>query len=158
MLNFVPLLKKHLENGLNEMINDNIQYVEIKVTLGLAYDLDKPKIEAKDSFHVYKDICREFEQKHPNFKAKIIYSPPKSIPIASMQQNFFKIYHELCEEDAKENPGFLIGFDLTGPEESTPMLDCYLAKIKKTFPRDTKFFFHAGETNFYGVFDENLVC
>lgn len=141
------------------MLEDNIQYVEIKVTLGLAYDLDRPQIEPKDSFHIYKDVCHEFEQKHPHFKVKVIYSPAKSIPFKPMQDKFFDTYEILYKEDAKANPGFLNGFDLTGPEESTPMLDHYLSRIKLNLTRsDTKFYFHAGETNYYGVYDDNLVC
>lgn len=60
--------------------------------------------------------------------------------------------------DQEYNPGFLAGFDLSGPEESTPVLDYYLPNIKSKLPAETNLLFHAGATNFYGVFDENLVC
>lgn len=159
-MNFTPLLRKHLKNGLETALDDNILHVEIKATLGLAYDLKNPKIDPVESFKIYKEVCGDFVKnetaKGKYFNAKLIYSPAKSMPSESDHQAFFKTYLELVKEDRKD-PGFLAGFDLTGPEESTPMLDYYLRNIKDKLP-DTKFFFHAGETNFFGTFDENLVC
>lgn len=155
-MNFVPFLEKFLEKGLQRLYEDKIQYAEIKTTLALPYTFETPKVSAIESFKLYKKIFKKFEESHPDFKAKVIYSPAKSIPVPSQHDLFFETYLSLVNED--KGDGFLVGFDLTGPEESTPMLDEYLDRIKKLMPNDTKYFFHAGETNYYGLFDDNLVC
>lgn len=53
-------------------------------------------------------------------------------------------------------PDFVIGFDLVGQEDSgRPLID--FADQILTLPPTIKFFFHAGETNWSGQTDENLV-
>lgn len=53
-------------------------------------------------------------------------------------------------------PEFLAGFDLVGQEDVAPGLISFAEQILK-LPSDLKFFFHAGETNWFGSVDENLV-
>lgn len=49
-----------------------------------------------------------------------------------------------------------MGLDLVGQEDKGRNLIDFAKKIL-TLPRGTKFFFHAGETNWNGVIDDNLV-
>lgn len=50
----------------------------------------------------------------------------------------------------------MIGFDLVGQEDVAPTLVSYAEQILK-LPSNIQFFFHAGETNWFGSIDENLV-
>lgn len=62
--------------------------------------------------------------------------------------------HHFCSQ--KEFPDFMIGFDLVGQEElGRPLIDFVDSLLK--MPEQIKFFFHAGETNWFGsAIDENL--
>lgn len=53
-------------------------------------------------------------------------------------------------------PDFVVGFDLVGQEDpGRPLID--FADQILTLPSDLKLFFHAGETNWNGVTDDNMV-
>lgn len=101
---------------------------------------------------IYSEALAEFKQDHPNFiGSKVIYAPNK-VSIADSAQ-FFATAQRLNAAF----PNFLAGFDLVGQEDIAPMLVLYAEQILK-LPGDMKFFFHAGETNWFGSIDENLVC
>lgn len=53
-------------------------------------------------------------------------------------------------------PGFVAGFDLVGQEDVGRRLLEYAEAIM-TLPKEMKLFFHAGETNWNGMTDDNLV-
>lgn len=94
----------------------------------------------------------EFKQEHPDFiGSKIIYAPSKISP-----QNSGHIF-ETVKRLAKKFPNLMIGFDLVGQEDVAPTLVSYAEQILK-LPSNIQFFFHAGETNWFGSIDENLVC
>lgn len=57
----------------------------------------------------------------------------------------------------KEYPDLLIGFDLVGREELGPPLSAFVEQLLK-LPPQIDFYFHAGQTNWYGSHaDENLI-
>lgn len=100
---------------------------------------------------IYAEALAEFKQEHPDFiGAKVIYAPGK-VMVADCD-HFFETARQLRDEF----PNFLAGFDLVGQEDTAPMLVQYAEHILK-LPSDMKFFFHAGETNWFGSIDENLV-
>lgn len=53
-------------------------------------------------------------------------------------------------------PEYIAGFDLVGQEDTAPNL-VGLAEHLLRIPEDIQFFYHAGETNWFGSIDENLV-
>lgn len=53
-------------------------------------------------------------------------------------------------------PNFVAGFDLVGQEDGSPQLINYAENLLN-LPEDIQLFLHAGETNWYGSIDENLV-
>lgn len=53
-------------------------------------------------------------------------------------------------------PTFMAGFDFVGQEDVRPKL-LGLAKHILTMPKNINLLLHAGETNWYGSVDENLV-
>lgn len=171
LLNYAPFLEKHLEHGLAEMLNDNIQYVEIKVNLLSAYDLDNSRLSPNQTFDIYKRVCENFRLNPQNrakgwIGAKLIYSPCKHHDNVNVpKEEIFLTYKQLLELDTKDravdwrrnDSGFLIGIDLTGHEESTSMSDFYLS-YNKSFNQNTNYFYHTTESKFYSTVDDNLVC
>lgn len=101
---------------------------------------------------IYVQALNEFKQENPAFiGSKIIYAPIKSASNQTID-TYFQIIRQLNEKF----PKFLAGFDLVGQEDTTPTLLSFAEHILK-LPDDIKLFFHAGETNWFGSVDENLV-
>lgn len=101
---------------------------------------------------IYVDALNEFKQENPSFiDGKFIYAPLKTLPNATIA-TYFEIIRRLHERF----PNDLAGFDLVAQEDISPPLESFAEEILK-LPDDIKFFFHAGETNWFGSIDENLV-
>lgn len=57
----------------------------------------------------------------------------------------------------KKYPNFLVGFDLVGQEDLGKTLNSYVKKLKE-ISQNGRFFFHAGETNWFNTeADVNLI-
>lgn len=116
------------------------------------YDLDGNQFTEAEILQVYVDVLEEFKRKNPMFiGSKIIYAPKKMKANQNIT-HYFKTIREL----RVQFPHFLAGFDLVGQEDTAPGLVWYAEHILN-LPDDIKFFFHAGETNWFGSIDENLV-
>lgn len=101
---------------------------------------------------IYSEALAEFKQEHPDFiGSKIIYSPSKFRNSAVTEHCF-----ETIKRLKAKYPDFLVGFDLVGQEDPSPPLVSYAEHILK-LPSDINFYFHAGETNWFGGIDENMV-
>lgn len=82
----------------------------------------------------------------------MIYAPQRSADHKTGEE-YMKIMKELQEL----YPNFVAGFDLVGREDNGNTLE-YFSDIISKADHNVKFFFHAGETNWYGSStDENLV-
>ena len=83
---------------------------------------------------------------------KIIYAPMRSV-----DQNQLKEYIENARVIKKSFPEFLAGFDLVGQEDKGGLLREDADQLQ-ILGEEMPFFFHAGETNWYGLStDENLI-
>lgn len=101
---------------------------------------------------LYVDGLNEYKAENPDFiGSKFIYAPSKAVS-ESESQTYFEIVRRLH----KQFPDFLAGFDLVGQEDSAPDIVDFARNLLK-LPEDIKFFLHAGETNWYGSVDDNLV-
>lgn len=97
-------------------------------------------------------IIFRFVLDHPKFLgAKVIYSPNRKV-----SQKVFDDYVKTYKDVKKAFPDFIFGFDLVGQEDKGHTLLNFARKLLE-LGKDTPFFFHAGETNWYGhSADENL--
>lgn len=101
---------------------------------------------------MYYETLVEFKQEHPDFiGSKLIYAPRKSSKVDVVERNFktaIKLHQAF--------PDFVAGFDLVGQEDiAPPIID--FAERTIALPKNISLFFHAGETNWYGTVDVNLV-
>lgn len=101
---------------------------------------------------IYVEALDEFKRENPSFiGSKFIYAPLK-VATNETINGYFKIVRNLYEKF----PDFLAGFDLVGQEDISPSLLAFAENILE-LPSEIKLFFHAGETNWFGSVDENLV-
>lgn len=101
---------------------------------------------------LYVDGLKEYKAEHGDFiGSKFIYAPIKVAQNTTVQS-----YFETVKRLHAKYPDFLAGFDLVGQEDTAPSVVSY-AQGLLNLPETIKFFIHAGETNWYGSVDENLV-
>lgn len=117
------------------------------------YDLNGRPYNEEQILNLYLEILEEFKRDNPDFiGGKIIYAPIKNV-LNDTAQNYFKVIPRLHASF----PNFFAGFDLVGQEDASPPLISF-AKNLLQVPKKINFFIHAGETNWFGSTDENLVC
>nr|XP_031844347.1 adenosine deaminase 2-like [Nomia melanderi] len=153
MVTFKPVYEDHFLTALQELYEDNVMYLEVRSTLPTLYDFNGTEYKPKDVAGIYKTLADRFKKDHPDFVGvKLIYAPHRSVD-RKQAKEYIKTLKELQEL----YPNFIAGFDLVGQEDKGNTLQ-YFAEILTNAAPDTDFFFHAGETNWYGSsIDENLV-
>lgn len=116
------------------------------------YDLDGTEFIDEDALKVYIEASDEFKSENPSFiGAKFIYSGGKRGSNETTAR-----YFETIRRLHAKFPEFVAGFDLSGQEDKAFPLVTFAERILQ-LPKDIKLFFHAGETNWYGSTDENVV-
>lgn len=116
------------------------------------YDLDGQVYNEEDVMRVYIEALDEFKRDNPSFiGSKFIFAPLKSV-----SNETASTYFETVQRLYTKFPQFLAGFDLVGQEDPAPRLVSFAEHILQ-LPNEIQFFFHAGETNWFGSVDENLV-
>lgn len=101
---------------------------------------------------IYIEALDEFKRENPTFiGSKFIYSGGKRA-----SEEVTAKYFETVQRLHAKYPQFLAGFDLSGQEDKARPLVTFAERILQ-LPADIQLFFHAGETNWYGSTDENVV-
>ena len=104
------------------------------------------------TMQAYYDTLNEFKVQNPDFiGSKVIYAPLKNVSNKTIE-SYLKDIKSLYAA----YPDFIAGFDLVGQEDLGPTLFEMIENLLK-IPQDVNLFFHAGETNWNGLTDLNLV-
>ncbi|XP_037953886.1 adenosine deaminase 2-like [Teleopsis dalmanni] len=152
-IKFEPAFRAFHWRMLEEMYQDNIMYAEIRMRFKKTYDANGNDKKPDETIQILISIVEDFKKLHPDFLGiKIIYSTHRGAEKESIRNEFevFKRMHEAY-------PHFIVGFDLVGQEDKGKALHTF-STILQDVPKTAKFFFHAGETNWYGSsIDLNLV-
>ncbi|XP_017039308.1 adenosine deaminase 2 [Drosophila ficusphila] len=153
LLRYAPLWGDYFYNGLKEFYADGVQYLEVRSVVPELYCLDGSRLPKRETVQIYKDTLRRFKQENPGFiDSKLIYAPIRHVQPEAVGQ-----YVKECTELNKEFPGFVIGFDLVGQEDKGHPLSKFAEELLK-LPDNINFYFHAGQTNWYGSHvDQNLL-
>ncbi|XP_055314975.1 adenosine deaminase 2-like [Sitodiplosis mosellana] len=152
ILTYAPVWKEYYKHALKEMQEDGVSYLEFRGTLPKLYDLDGNDYNDEDIMEIYIEALDEFKHENPSFiGSKFIYAPLKQV-----SNETAATYFDVVRRLHVKFPQFLAGFDLVGQEDTAPGLVSFAEHILQ-LPDDIKFFFHAGETNWFGSVDENLI-
>ncbi|XP_071441124.1 adenosine deaminase 2-like [Hetaerina americana] len=153
LINYKPVFEDYYKQVLTELRDDNIIYLEIRGTLSKLYDLEGNQWEGSDVAKILKEATEEFVSKNPEdfFGAKLIYGPIRHINDSTFTDDL-----QMVMNLHAQYPDFLAGFDLVGQEDKGRPLKDFVDRLL-TLPPDIQFFFHAGETNWQGLTDMNLV-
>uniref|UniRef100_A0A1L8DQF0 Adenosine deaminase n=1 Tax=Nyssomyia neivai TaxID=330878 RepID=A0A1L8DQF0_9DIPT len=153
ILTYAPVWKDCYTQFLREMHDDKVQYLELRSTLPQLYDLDGKTYDELAVMQIYQEATEEFKMQNPTYiDSKIIYAPVRAGLSKTQIQQLLNTAVKLH----KAYPDFLAGFDLVGQEDKgLPLID-FAEEILK-LPKSLKFFFHAGETKWFGMTDNNLL-
>uniref|UniRef100_A0A182JEX0 Adenosine deaminase n=1 Tax=Anopheles atroparvus TaxID=41427 RepID=A0A182JEX0_ANOAO len=152
MVTYKPVWEEYFYGCLEELLADNVTYLEFRGLLPPVYDLDNRKYTPEEIVQMYVDASERFLRAHPQFLGvKFIYAP-----LRFCDDRTFDGYLTLVQKLHERFPRFIAGFDLVGQEDlGRPHTD-FNERLLRLSP-DINFFFHAGETNWSGRADENLI-
>ncbi|KAF2898265.1 hypothetical protein ILUMI_07906 [Ignelater luminosus] len=153
MLTYTPVFQDYLYQALKELYEDKVFYVEFRINFSYLYELDGKIHNFEYILETFSEVVQKFKSEHPGFiGAKIIYAPNRNLNATELE-NTLNTYTSL----QKLYPDVLAGFDLVGFEDTgKPLIEFY--EQFQSFHNTTNFFFHAGETNWYGFdVDQNLI-
>ncbi|KAJ8733198.1 hypothetical protein PYW08_001496 [Mythimna loreyi] len=152
LLTYRPNWEQYFYDALTYFKNDNIMYVEVRSILPNLYELDGTQYDTMVTAKAYRKIIKRFKKNHPDFiGAKLIYAPSRKV-----DRNVLAQYIENARRIKREMPEIFAGFDLVGQEDAGNPLIEFVPQLLEA--KDLNFFFHAGETNWFGTLtDENLV-
>lgn len=137
----------YLVDALEGMVDDGIDYVEMRVMLGEVRNLEG-RVWRDDEFIQQFVAIRDHVQKsHPDFDLKIIVSDYRGKPSAEVEKSIDWVF-----EMRRRFPDFVVGFDLVGQETSQNqtigLIQAweYAARQESVHQVDFPLFLHDGET------------
>ncbi|XP_012286302.1 adenosine deaminase 2 [Orussus abietinus] len=153
MLSYRPVFEDFFYQALLEHYEDNILYIEFRAILTPLYDLDGEEYGPLDVVKIMKTVTERFVRDHPDFVgARVIYAPSRLVDNDQLLE-----YLTIAKNLTSTYPSFVAGFDLVGQEDKGKPLS-YFANDLSKLSDGIKYFFHAGETDWYGTStDQNVV-
>nr|ARK19856.1 adenosine deaminase [Ampulex compressa] len=152
LLTYRPVYEEHFERGLQELLEDNVMYLELRSTLPTLYELNGTTYSPLEVAGIYQNIVNRFKKDHPDFfGAKLIYAPVRAVEESTMD-----VYISTMQQLQAAYPDFMAGFDIVGQEDKGKTLAYFADKLRDSGNK-IPYIFHAGETKqFGGPTDENL--
>jgi len=115
-VSYAPLAKEFYSRALDEMIADNVQYMEIREGLAFGlYDLEHPPsyFTPEKVVQMWQELLREKQQQHPDFDLKLIYTNLRFFDKDVIAKDLAKAYAL-----RKQYPDFVVGYDLVAEEDN----------------------------------------
>ncbi|KAJ6646816.1 Adenosine deaminase 2 [Pseudolycoriella hygida] len=152
MLHYREAFKAYFAQVLKELADDNVQYLEMRNGTPQLHDLDGNLYDVKEIIEIQLLTSRNFTRENPSFiGSRVIYASHNTV-----DQPTFGAKIETVKKLHEEFPDFVIGLDLVGPEDCGNRLAFYADKLL-ALPKNIHLFSHSGETNWFGITDENLI-
>lgn len=150
---YEPLFKAYYMKGMKELIEDNVQYVELRAGVSSKfYTLDKkPFFDPARNVKYLMEVRDELRLTYPHFDMKLIYAAQRSEPKDTVLKELERAYQF---NSRKEYKRFVIGFDLIGEEDKGHTTLYYLpvwlqqqSLAKKYGIEPLPLYLHDGESN-----------
>ncbi|XP_078529780.1 adenosine deaminase 2-like isoform X2 [Lissotriton helveticus] len=148
LVTYAPVFKEYFHEGLKELYEDNILYIELRALLPQVYELDGTLHNSAWALQTYQDVAEQFVREHPDFVGvKIIYTVHRLI-----NKDTAKDTIQTAIQLKAQFPEMLAGFDMVGEEDKGYPLWYFKDALQMPASQgaDLPYFFHAGETNWQG--------
>lgn len=145
LLSYRPVWEQYFYDALKAFRADNIMYMEVRSLLPNLYELDGTTYDQIVTAKAYQKALNRFMKDYSDFEgAKIIYAPSRYI-----NNDELAVYIETARALKVQVPEIFAGFDLVGQEDpGTPLMALAPQLLAAS---DLQFFFHAGETDWWGT-------
>ncbi|KAL7733357.1 hypothetical protein ACLKA6_004850 [Drosophila palustris] len=155
LLMYAPVWGEYYYKALEEFLADGVQYLEFRSLLPTLYDMEGTVYTPLDTVRIYVETLQRFKDQpeHKDFiGSRLIYAP-----LRNTDPEGVLAYIVILKQIKEKYPDFLAGFDLVGQEDLGKPLSNFIDQLLEV-PDDIDFYFHAGETNWFGsTVDENLI-
>ncbi|CAJ1054766.1 adenosine deaminase 2-A isoform X1 [Xyrichtys novacula] len=156
LITYAPVLRDYFYKGLEELLRDNIMYLELRSGLSRTYELDGTIHDKVWTLKIVQEVVEKFKADHPDFLgARIIISVNRALGVSEV-----KAAVKEAVQLQKDFPDVVAGFDMVGREDSGRSLWYFRealslpTELGVTLP----YFFHAGETDDDGTdVDQNIL-
>nr|NP_524130.1 adenosine deaminase-related growth factor A, isoform A [Drosophila melanogaster]NP_996119.1 adenosine deaminase-related growth factor A, isoform B [Drosophila melanogaster]AOQ11249.1 Adgf-A-RA [synthetic construct]AAF49306.1 adenosine deaminase-related growth factor A, isoform A [Drosophila melanogaster]AAL13884.1 LD35474p [Drosophila melanogaster]AAL40913.1 adenosine deaminase-related growth factor A [Drosophila melanogaster]AAS64976.1 adenosine deaminase-related growth factor A, isoform  len=150
---YAPVWADYYYKALEEFYEDGVLYLEFRSVVPTLYDMDGTEFTPMDTVRIYVETLEKFKEAHPDFiGSRMIYAPIRYTNAEGVTG-----YIQTLKQIKEKYPEFVAGFDLVGQEEMGRPLRDFVDELL-SIPDDIDFYFHAGETNWFGsTVDENLI-
>ncbi|XP_032361417.1 adenosine deaminase 2-A [Etheostoma spectabile] len=156
LITHAPVLRDYFYKGLEELLQDNIMYLELRSGLSRTYELDGTIHDKVWTLKTFQEVTRKFITDHLDFLgARVIISVHRALSVSEV-----KAAVKEAIQLQKDFPDVVAGFDMVGREDSGRSLWYFRealsmpAELGVTLP----YFFHAGETDDEGTnVDQNIL-
>ncbi|XP_046367088.2 adenosine deaminase AGSA-like [Haliotis rufescens] len=155
LLNNAPVMKDALYETLREFHVDGVQYLEIRIGLIRPYEVNGTTHDPTWFVETFRDVVNQFKQDYPDFSgAKLILAGRKVNRASAILQDV-KVVTDLV----KRFPDVILGYDLVQQEDVTHTLLYYISDLlyPESHSSNLPYFFHAGETDWLDIHDNNLI-
>lgn len=148
LLPYRPFFKAYYLKGLQDLIKDKVQHVEIRYIFDELYDFQHGKYSLETSITDLQDILKVIHQSDPQFTLKLIYSSFKFLDNESIGKQL-----ETAFEMKKEFPDMISGFDLVADEAAGHHISFFekswakMNELSAKYKVELPLFLHAGESN-----------
>lgn len=152
MVSYRPVFKLYVTQLLEELFQDNVMYTELRGAFMPLYELNGTVYGNEQFFEIFLSTVNEYRVRHPSFLGvRYIHSVYRGVTLEQLKTALTELI-KLQESF----PDFIVGFDFVGYEEEGHQL-VYYHEVLSEFKDKVKFFFHAGESNWYGKTDFDLI-
>ncbi|EFA00425.1 adenosine deaminase 2 [Tribolium castaneum] len=142
-----PVFQDYFYQTLKELYEDNVMYLEFRGLLPQVYELNGTVYNHVGVVQLYLETLQRFKCDYPDFHgARFIFAPSRNVDNKTVED-----YVTITKELRQLFPDFVAGFDLVGQEDlGKPLVD-FIPQLLELAETDTRFFFHAGETDWGGT-------
>ncbi|XP_050405019.1 adenosine deaminase AGSA isoform X1 [Patella vulgata] len=152
LIQHTPVFIDYIEQAMEEFLQDNVQYLEIRADLPMLYNLDGSKYSRSYCMHIYQRQLNKFKLRHPGFSGfKIILAGNRYLSRSVIWADL-----QLAVTLKHYYPELMAGYDLVFQEGRGNPHVFYINELLAV--NNLRYFFHSGETNWQGTsIDNNLI-
>lgn len=153
MLVYDRAWKRYIQLAVDELVDDNISYLEIRTVLPQLRNLRGELFPVNYTIQMYRDVFQSYQNMgRLPFGGKIIFAPTRKISYVQLSQHI-----DLAIDLHRQFPHLMAGFDLVGQEDlGKPLVD-FVPELMRLTVEGIPTYYHAGETYWQGTkVDENL--